>query len=92
MNDAQKAHYRHQLTGAGNYLNEIGEKHPEYWDATAEIFALMSVMAEHAGVVDKADDVLDLMEQDPNTRLDIVGDSLNLIANSIKSFLPNSRD
>jgi hypothetical protein len=88
LNDAQREHYRHQLTGAGNYLNEISDKHPEYWSITAEIFALMAVMAEHAEVLDDADELLALMERDPDKRLDIIGDSLSLLLGHI----PNSRD
>jgi hypothetical protein len=92
LNGAQKVQYRHQLVGAANYLHEIGEKHTEYWDATAEILAVMAVLADHLDIVEHADDVLELMEKDPNNRLDIVGDSLNLIVNSIKNLGTNSRD
>jgi hypothetical protein len=83
MNDALKAHYVRQLVAAGNSLEEIGTLYPELHKVTAEVFAMLCLMAQHAGVVDQAEELIDKMKETPDTRLDIVD---NILENLVETF------
>jgi len=79
MDEIAKAHLTKQVIGIGNLLEEIGEKHEEYYSSTAEAFAIVCVLAEQVGLVEDADRMIDLMRDNPDEKLDILRDAMEMI-------------